>query len=152
MNFIGRFSAKIDAKNRVFLPSNFRKIINTAAEESLVIRKDYFENCLVIYPLSEWKAEVERVRQRLNRFDIKQQMVYRQLLSEAQEVQMDSSGRILISKQQLDKIGIKQDVVFVGMQQVIELWDAGAVEPDSAQGFISEEEFAKELMNFMKSE
>jgi MraZ protein len=79
-------------------------------------------------------------------------MVYRQLLSEAQEVQIDSSGRILISKQQLEKVGIQQDVVFVGMQQVIELWDAKAVEADSTQGFISEEEFAKELMNFMKSE
>jgi MraZ protein len=152
MNFIGRFSAKIDAKNRVFLPSSFRKTVIAAAEESLVIRKDYFENCLVIYPMSEWKAEVERVRQRLNRFDVKQQMVYRQLLSEAQEVQIDSSGRILISKQQLEKVGIQQDVVFVGMQQVIELWDAKAVETDSTQGFISEEEFAKELMNFMKSE
>ncbi|MBQ5573316.1 MAG: division/cell wall cluster transcriptional repressor MraZ [Bacteroidaceae bacterium] len=152
MNFIGRFSAKIDAKNRVFLPSSFRKTVIAAAEESLVIRKDYFENCLVIYPMSEWKAEVERVRQRLNRFDVKQQMVYRQLLSEAQEVQIDSSGRILISKQQLEKVGIQQDVVFVGMQQVIELWDAKAVEADSTQGFISEEEFAKELMNFMKSE
>ena len=152
MNFIGRFSAKIDAKNRVFLPSSFRKTVIAAAEESLVIRKDYFENCLVIYPMSEWKAEVERVRQRLNRFDVKEQMVYRQLLSEAQEVQIDSSGRILISKQQLEKVGIQQDVVFVGMQQVIELWDAKAVEADSTQGFISEEEFAKELMNFMKSE
>ncbi len=152
MNFIGRFSAKIDAKNRVFLPSSFRKTVIAAAEESLVIRKDYFENCLVIYPMSEWKAEVERVRQRLNRFDVRQQMVYRQLLSEAQEVQIDSSGRILISKQQLEKVGIQQDVVFVGMQQVIELWDAKAVEADSTQGFISEEEFAKELMNFMKSE
>ena len=152
MNFIGRFSAKIDAKNRVFLPSSCRKTVIAAAEESLVIRKDYFENCLVIYPMSEWKAEVERVRQRLNRFDVRQQMVYRQLLSEAQEVQIDSSGRILISKQQLEKVGIQQDVVFVGMQQVIELWDAKAVETDSTQGFISEEEFAKELMNFMKSE
>ena len=152
MNFIGRFSAKIDAKNRVFLPSSFRKTVIAAAEESLVIRKDYFENCLVIYPMSEWKAEVERVRQRLNRFDVRQQMVYRQLLSEAQEVQIDSSGRILISKQQLEKVGIQQDVVFVGMQQIIELWDAKAVEADSTQGFISEEEFAKELMNFMKSE
>ena len=151
MNFIGRFSAKIDAKNRVFLPSSFRKTVIAAAEESLVIRKDYFENCLVIYPLSEWRAEVERVRQRLNRFDVRQQMVYRQLLSEAQEVQIDSSGRILISKQQLEKVGIKQDVVFVGMQQVIELWDANAV-ADNNEGFISEQEFAKELMNFMKSE
>ena len=79
-------------------------------------------------------------------------MADRQLLSEAQEVQIDSSGRILISKQQLEKVGIKQDVVFVGMQQVIELWDAKAVETDSTQGFISEQEFAKELMNFMKSE
>lgn len=152
MNFIGRFSAKIDAKNRVFLPSSFRKTIIAAAEESLVIRKDYFENCLVIYPISEWKAEIERVRQRLNRFDVKQQMVYRQLLSEAQEVQIDGSGRILISRQQLDKIGVKQDVVFVGMQHVIELWDAAAVEAGGAEGFISEQEFATELMNFMKSE
>ncbi len=151
MNFIGRFSAKIDAKNRVFLPSSFRKTVIAAAEESLVIRKDYFENCLVIYPMSEWRTEVERVRQRLNRFDVRQQMVYRQLLSEAQEVQIDSSGRILISKQQLEKVGIKQDVVFVGMQQVIELWDANAV-ADNNEGFISEQEFAKELMNFMKSE
>lgn len=151
MNFIGRFSAKIDAKNRVFLPSSFRKTVIAAAEESLVIRKDYFENCLVIYPMSEWRAEVERVRQRLNRFDVRQQMVYRQLLSEAQEVQIDSSGRILILKQQLEKVGIKQDVVFVGMQQVIELWDANAV-ADNNEGFISEKEFAKELMNFMKSE
>lgn len=151
MNFIGRFSAKIDAKNRVFLPSSFRKTVIAAAEESLVIRKDYFENCLVIYPMSEWRAEVERVRQRLNRFDVRQQMVYRQLLSEAQEVQIDGSGRILISKQQLEKVGIKQDVVFVGMQQVIELWDANAV-ADNNEGFISEQEFAKELMNFMKSE
>ena len=151
MNFIGRFSAKIDAKNRVFLPSSFRKTVIAAAEESLVIRKDYFENCLVIYPMSEWRAEVERVRQRLNRFDVRQQMVYRQLLSEAQEVQIDSSGRILISKQQLEKVGIKQDVVFVGMQQVIELWDANAV-ADNNEGFISEQEFAKELMNFMNSE
>ena len=151
MNFIGRFSAKIDAKNREFLPSSFRKMVIAAAEESLVIRKDYFENCLVIYPMSEWRAEVERVRQRLNRFDVRQQMVYRQLLSEAQEVQIDSSGRILISKQQLEKVGIKQDVVFVGMQQVIELWDANAV-ADNNEGFISEQEFAKELMNFMKSE
>ena len=151
MNFIGRFSAKIDAKNRVFLPSSFRKTVIAAAEESLVIRKDYFENCLVIYPMSEWRAEVERVRQRLNRFDVRQQMVYRQLLSEAQEVQIDSSGRILISKQQLEKVGIKQDVVFVGMQQVIELWDANAV-ADNNEGFISEQEFAKDLMNFMKSE
>ena len=151
MNFIGRFSAKIDAKNRVFLPSSFRKTVIAAAEESLVIRKDYFENCLVIYPMSAWRAEVERVPQRLNRFDVRQQMVYRQLLSEAQEVQIDSSGRILISKQQLEKVGIKQDVVFVGMQQVIELWDANAV-ADNNEGFISEQEFAKELMNFMKSE
>ena len=94
---------------------------------------------------------MERVRQRLNRFDVRQQMVYRQLLSEAQEVQIDSSGRILISKQQLEKVGIKQDIVFVGMQQVIELWDANAV-ADNNEGFISEQEFAKELMNFMKSE
>ena len=42
-------------------------------------------------------------------------MVYRKLVSEAQEVQLDSNGRMLLPQALLDKVGIKQDALFVGM-------------------------------------
>ena len=43
MRFLGNIEAKIDAKGRVFLPATFRKVLQAAGEESLVLRKDVFQ-------------------------------------------------------------------------------------------------------------
>ena len=50
MRFLGNIEAKTDAKGRAFLPANFRKILQVSGEEKLVLRKDVFQPCLVIYP------------------------------------------------------------------------------------------------------
>ena len=52
MRFLGNIEAKVDEKGRVFLPSAFRKVLDTAAEDGLVLRKDVFQPCLVLYPES----------------------------------------------------------------------------------------------------
>lgn len=149
MSFIGQISAKLDAKNRVFLPAAFRRILQDARVERLVVRKDFFENCLVIYPEDQWKAEVEKVRSRLNRFDSRQQMVYRKMVSEAQEVQLDSSGRMLVAKALLEKVGIDQEVLFVGMENTIEMWAPQAAETLQGQPFMTDEDFAEGIKEFM---
>ena len=86
------------------MPAGFRRLLQQAGEQTLVVRKDYFENCLVVYPATQWRDEIAGVRARLNRFDGNQQMVYRKLVSEAQEVQLDSNGRLLLPKALLDNI------------------------------------------------
>ena len=48
MRFVGNIEAKTDAKGRVFLPSAFRKLLQTAAEEGLVLRKDIFHRHLIL--------------------------------------------------------------------------------------------------------
>ena len=50
MSFIGQFPVRLDAKNRAFMPVGFRRLLQQAGEQTLVVRKDYFENCLVVYP------------------------------------------------------------------------------------------------------
>ena len=149
MSFIGQFPVRLDAKNRAFMPAGFRRLLQQAGEQTLVVRKDYFENCLVVYPASQWQQEVAGVRARLNRFDGNQQMVYRKLVSEAQEVQLDSNGRLLLPKALLDKVGIKQDALFVGMEQTIEIWAPDIAASDSQQPFMSDSEFADNLKKFM---
>ena len=52
MRLLGNIEAKVDAKGRVFLPAVFRKGLQTEREESLVMRKDVFQSCLVLYPES----------------------------------------------------------------------------------------------------
>ena len=54
MRFLGNIEAKTDAKGRVFLPSVFRKVLQSAGEERLVLRKDVHEACLVLYPETVW--------------------------------------------------------------------------------------------------
>jgi len=149
MSFIGQFPARLDSKNRVFMPAGFRRILQQSGQQTLVVRKDYFEDCLVVYPSSRWEEEVASVRARLNRFDGNQQMVYRKLVSEAQEVQLDGSGRILLPKQMLERVGIDQDVLFVGMEQTIEIWASKTAGQENGEAFLNDDEFAESLKRFM---
>ena len=67
MRFLGNIEAKTDAKGRVFLPSVFRKVLQSAGEERLVLRKDVHEDCLVLYPETVWNEQMDIMRSRLNR-------------------------------------------------------------------------------------
>ena len=48
MRFLGNIEAKTDSKGRVFLPAIFRKVLQGAGEEVLVLRKDVHQRCLVL--------------------------------------------------------------------------------------------------------
>src|SRR6266568_2290060 len=48
--FIGDYTCKIDVKGRVLLPAAFKKQMPAAAQDKFVIKKDIYENCLVLYP------------------------------------------------------------------------------------------------------
>lgn len=50
MRFTGNIDAKTDAKGRVFLPAAFRKVLQGSGEEGLILRRDVFQRCLVLYP------------------------------------------------------------------------------------------------------
>lgn len=49
LQFLGNIEAKIDAKARIFVPAAFRKILQSADQNTLILRKDIFQNCLVLY-------------------------------------------------------------------------------------------------------
>ena len=62
MRFLGTIDSKTDAKGRVFLPASFRKVLSTAGAERLVLRKDIFQPCLVLYPESVWNQMLDSLR------------------------------------------------------------------------------------------
>ena len=62
MRFLGNSEAKTDAKGRVFFPAVFRKQLQTAAEECLILRKDTYQDCLVLYPESVWNEQMNELR------------------------------------------------------------------------------------------
>lgn len=98
---LGNIEAKADAKGRVFIPATFRKQLQAASEERLVLRKDVYQDCLVLYPESVWFATQNQLRCRLNKWNAKQQMIFRQFVSDAEVMTPDGNGRILLPKRYL---------------------------------------------------
>ena len=122
MRFLGNIEAKTDAKGRAFLPATFRKILNVSGEESLIMKKDVFQPCLVLYPESVWNEMLDNLRKRLNRWNSKDQMIYRQFVSDVEMISLDGNGRFLIPKRYLKLANIDQQIKFIGMDDCIEIW------------------------------
>ena len=122
MRFLGNIEAKTDEKGRVFLPAVFRKALQSSGEESLVLRKDVFQSCLVLYPESVWNEQMDTLRQRLSRWNALHQQIFRQFVADVEVVTLDGNGRFLIPKRYLKMAQIEQTVKFVGMGDTIEIW------------------------------
>jgi len=122
MRFIGDFSAKTDAKGRVFLPAAFRKILEAEGEQSLVLRNDVFQKCLVLYPETVWNAMLDDLKSGLNQWNSKQQQMLRMFVADAEPIELDSQGRLLISKKKLQYANIDSEVRFLAVDDRIEVW------------------------------
>lgn len=125
MRFLGNIEAKVDSKGRVFLPSVFRKVMQSAGEESIVLRKDVFQSCLTLYPETVWNEQMDALRGRLSRWNAAHQQIFRQFVADAELLPIDANGRILIPKRYLALVGIEQEVRFIGMGDTIEIWHSG---------------------------
>ena len=148
MRFLGNIEAKCDAKGRVFLPAVFRKILQGSGEESLVLRRDVFQSCLVLYPESVWNEQLDALRSRLNRWNSQHQQVYRQFVAEAEVVTLDGNGRFLISRRCMKVVDIESDVRFIGMGDTIEIWAVKKAE----ESLMDDKAFGEALQILMKSE
>ena len=121
--FIGKYEAKADVKGRVFIPSVYRKVLPEANRERLVMRRDTDNDCLILYPESVWNAKVEQLKSVLDEWNPDDQLLLMQFVSEAEWIDIDSQGRVLVSKRHLQEIGIEgSDMLFVGMIDRIALW------------------------------
>ena len=143
-----QYRSKTDAKGRAFLPAVFRKVLNASGEESLVLRKDIFEPCLVLYPESVWNERMDALRKRLSRWSRRDQMIYRQYVTDVEMITLDGNGRFLIPKRYLKMANIDQQIRFTGMDDCIEIWANG----ENNEPFMSAEEFSKAMEETMGME
>jgi len=121
--FLGTIDAKADAKGRVAVPVVFRRILSDAAENKLVIQKNIYKDCLVLYPKTKWDEELADLRSRLNMRDEAESNLFRSYVSFADEVEIDTNGRILIPKRYLQMANLKSEIRFLGVDFTIEVWN-----------------------------
>jgi len=90
--------------------------------------------CLMIFPRPEW----EKFRERIAALPMSAQWWKRIFLGNAMDVEMDSTGRVLVSPELRDAAGIAKDTMLLGMGNHFELWDKGAYETQEARAMQGE--------------
>ena len=88
---------------------------------------------------------MDTLKKQLNLWNKSHQNLFRQFVSQAEEVSLDGNGRLLISKRLLEVAGIQQSIRFIGIDDTIEIWADGNME----KTFKEDEEFGSELENIM---
>ena len=97
INLIGTYECKIDVKGRLMLPVNLKKQLGEHLNESFIVKRSVFQNCLELHPYSEWKLTMEKLN-KLNRFVKKNNDFIRRYNAGVRIIDLDNNGRLLIPK------------------------------------------------------
>ena len=130
--FLGKIEAKIDVKGRVFVPSVFRKVFSEEDRERIVVRMEADEKYLVVYPESVWNKQVLDLQSKLNEWDPEDQMLLMQFVGDAEMLDFDAQGRVLLPKRLQSRLGGDSELIFVGMVDKIALWSKSMYEEQFA--------------------
>jgi MraZ protein len=120
--FIGDYTCKVDIKGRIILPMAFKKQMPSDAQDHFVVRKDIFENCLVLYSIEDWNRQLDKIRKRINPYNREHNMFLRNFFKGTAELSLDNNNRLLVPKRLMDLIGAERDVVLAGQDGRIEIW------------------------------
>ncbi len=113
----GKFRRNIDTKGRLIIPSKLR-IDDTKA---LVISRG-LDNCLYIYTEDEWDVFMNKLEELGDKNDIRK--LKRYFAANAEDIDMDDQGRIVVPSEYRDQVKIDKEVVVVGNINRIEIWSA----------------------------
>lgn len=116
----GAFLHKIGDQNRISLPANFKEAIHNRGVTRLVVFKDL--DCLRAWPEDVWDT-VEAGLNSLNLDDEKTSGYLRHLYANCMDLDVDSQGRISLPENWKKELGVRDQVVLVGMGRLFELWN-----------------------------
>jgi MraZ protein len=125
--FQGASSLSLDAKGRLSVPTRHRDVLTEQAGGQLTITK-HPDGCLMVFPRPEW----EQFRERIAQLPMSAQWWKRIFLGNAMDVEMDGTGRGLVSPELREAAGITKDTVLLGMGSHFELWDKATYDAKEA--------------------
>ncbi|MBR5560583.1 MAG: cell division/cell wall cluster transcriptional repressor MraZ [Clostridia bacterium] len=132
--FSGSFDHSLDGKGRVIIPASFREALG----EDFTITINPNKTAIAIYPKEMWDKQLEVLSQ-INPMDRVGMQYQRYVMSVSfSGNSMDAQGRVLVPAKLRSKIGLARDIVFVGLNRYIEIWDAEVYAKMEAQ---TEEDF-----------
>jgi len=119
--FKGIHNMNLDGKGRLTIPSKYRSTIIDQVNGNMVITIDSEEKCLLLYPSTAWRKIQDKINN-LPSFNKNAKRIQRLLIGHAEDLEMDASGRVLISKPLINFAEMTKKITLIGQGEKFEIW------------------------------
>lgn len=125
--FIGEYEHSLDEKDRVSIPSKYKKYIEEITPDidvrGRVVLVKGREKCIEVFPAQDWGAMVASYNQGMSLTDNGSKDDIRKKSRDAFEADIDRSGRIRVPSKLKEYAGLSKKVVMIGVIDRFEIWD-----------------------------
>ena len=120
--FLSSYENKIDKKGRVSVPATFRSHLNSMGYNGFISYPSF--NHAALEACSQDRIEkLSNTIDSLNPFEEKRDFFATSILSESENLQFDTEGRVSLSDKLLNHAKIKNNVLFVGLGKTFQIWE-----------------------------
>ncbi len=125
LNLLGEHHCKLDPKGRMMFPAKLRKQLESEISHGLVINRDIFSKCLVIYTKTAWEKVMTEMN-RLSRYDEEHQLFLQKFMKGATMCELDETGRlnmptVLLGFADID-LSKNNEIVLTGVLDKMKIW------------------------------
>lgn len=122
--FVDEYARQLDDKCRFVIPAKVREKLGSA----VIITRSPSDRCLYMYTEEEWGVMSEKLAKLPTATDRNAAAFVRLFFGKAVSCEIDKQGRITVAKRFIEYAGLKKDIVLVGVNSRLEIWDSDAWE------------------------
>ena len=120
--FLSNYENKLDKKGRVSVPATFRSYLNSMGYNGFISYPSF--NHSALEACSQDRIEkLSNTIDSLNPFEEKRDYFATSILSESENLQFDTEGRVSLSNKLLNHAKIKNSILFVGLGKTFQIWE-----------------------------
>ena len=125
--FLSNYENKIDKKGRVSVPATFRSHLNSMGYNGFISYPSFNHSALEACSQDRIEKLSNKIDS-LNPFEEKRDFFATSILSESENLQFDTEGRVSLSNKLLNHANIKNNVLFVGLGKTFQIWEPKSFE------------------------
>ena len=120
--FLSSYENKLDKKGRVSVPASYRSYLSNLGYNGVVCYPSFNNQSIEAWPQDRIE-KISNTIDSLNPFEEKRDFFATSILSESENLQFDTEGRVSLSEKLLKHAMIKTNVLFVGLGKTFQIWE-----------------------------
>jgi transcriptional regulator MraZ len=126
--FRGHFEYSLDAKNRLTIPAKFR----ASFSDGLVLARHWLDPCIAVFTPDGFEKFTQSFLGDMHPLSQERNRLSRFFNAGSFDVELDSAGRVTLNPLLIEHAGIDKEVVVVGTETQLEVWDRARYAQDQS--------------------